>query len=71
MADVKQGGSGTEMARSEGGAAVAGSGAVQQAMAVMSQVQTRIMSIPPQRRVWLMGALLFPWGGPGGAGVVL
>ena len=64
MADVKQGGSGaevtrTEVVRNETDAVVPGKGAVHQARTAVSQVQARVMSIPAQRRVWLMGALLF------------
>ena len=66
MADVKQSGPGADagqpgLARTEANAGAGGAagGAVGQARAMASQVQARVMAIPPQRRVWLMGGVLF------------
>ena len=58
MADAKQGGSAVEGSRTEIARGEAG-GLVQQAQVVISQVQQKVAAIPPQRRTWMFGSLLF------------
>ena len=60
MADAKQGGSAAELSRTETARSEAGAGGlVQQAQVVISQVQQKVAAMPPQRRTWVFGSLLF------------